>query len=84
MIEAGLIRESAKKIDPEMDDERGMAYALSATALAQALFAVIAMIAWGQYLEISIFNGFFIALWVGSAILFRRATRHGLEVKPTA
>jgi hypothetical protein len=63
---------------------RGMTYALSATALVQALFAVIAMIAWGQYLEISIFNGFFIALWVGSAILFRRATRHGLEVKPTA
>jgi hypothetical protein len=63
---------------------RGMTYALSATALAQALVAVIAMIAWGQYLELSILNGFFIALWVGSAILFRRATRHGLEVKPTA
>ena len=63
---------------------RGMTYALSATALAQALFAVIAMIAWGQYVEISLFNGFFIALWVGSAMLFRRATQHGLEVKPTA
>jgi hypothetical protein len=63
---------------------RGMTYALSATALAQAVFAVFAMIAWGQYLGISIFNGFFIALWVGSAILFRRATRHGLEVTPTA
>jgi hypothetical protein len=63
---------------------RGMTYALSATALAQALVAVIAMIAWGQYLELSILNGFFIALWVASAILFRRATRHGLEVKPTA
>ena len=62
---------------------RGMAYALSATALVQALFAVIAMIAWGQYLEISIFNGFFIALWVGSAVLFRRATRCRLEEKPT-
>lgn len=53
---------------------RGMTYALSATALAQGLFAVIAMISWGQYLEISILNGFFITLWVGSAILFRRAT----------
>ena len=63
---------------------RGMTYALSATALAQALVAVIAMIAWRQYLELSILNGFFIALWVASAILFRRATRHGLEVKPTA
>lgn len=54
---------------------RGMTYALFATALAQGLFAVIAMISWGQYLEISILNGFFITLWVGSAILFRRATR---------
>jgi hypothetical protein len=59
---------------------RGMTYALFATALAQVSFAVNAVIAWGQYLEISIFNGFFVGLWVGSALLFRRATRHGLEV----
>ena len=52
---------------------RGMALALFGTALAQALVAVIAMIAWGQYLEISILNAFFIALWVGSALLFRKA-----------
>ena len=63
---------------------RGMTYALSATALAQAFVAVIAMIAWGQYLELSILNGFFIALWVTSAILFRRATRHELEMKSIA
>jgi DNA-binding PadR family transcriptional regulator len=29
MIEAGLIRESDKKIDPEMDDERRIYYKLS-------------------------------------------------------
>ncbi len=51
----------------------GMARALFATALVQALVAVIAMIAWEQYFEVLILNGFFIALWVGSALLFRRA-----------
>jgi hypothetical protein len=56
---------------------RGMARALFGTALAQALVAVIAMIAWGQYLEISILNAFFIALWVGSALLFRKAASLG-------
>ncbi len=53
----------------------GMARALFATALAQALVAVIAMIAWEQYFEVLILNGFFIALWVGSALLFLRAAR---------
>jgi hypothetical protein len=51
----------------------GMARALFATALAQAFVAAVAMIKWEQYLEISILNGFFSALWVGSALLFRRA-----------
>ena len=54
---------------------QGMARALFGAALAQALFAVVAMIAWQQYVEISILNGFFIALWVGSALLFRKAVR---------
>jgi hypothetical protein len=53
---------------------RGMAWSLFGAALAQALFAVIAMIAWKQYLEISILNGLLIALWLGSALLFRRAS----------
>ena len=53
----------------------GMARALFATALAQASVAVIAMIAWKQYFEISVLNGFFIALWIGSALLFQRAAR---------
>lgn len=54
---------------------QGMARALFATALAQALVAVIAMVAWQQYLEIAILNGFFIALWIGSALQFRKAAR---------
>ena len=52
-----------------------MARALFATALAQALVAVIAMIAWKQYFELSTLNGLFIALWIGSALLFRKAAR---------
>ena len=54
---------------------QGMARALFATALAQALVGVIAMIAWKQYFEISLLSGFFIALWIGSALLFRKAAR---------
>ena len=52
---------------------QGMARALFAAALAHALVAVIAMIAWEQYFEFLLLNDFFIALWVGSALLF--ATR---------
>jgi hypothetical protein len=59
----------------------GMARALYATAFAQALVAVIALIAglgstgpiWPQ--DILILNGFFVSLWVGSAWLFRDAAR---------
>ena len=54
---------------------RGMARAMFATALAQAMVAVITMIAWQQYAEISILNTFFMALWIGSALLFRTAAR---------
>jgi hypothetical protein len=57
---------------------RGMARALFATALTQALVAAIALIAdlgypWNGPLEILALNGFFVALFVGSAWLFRRA-----------
>ena len=59
---------------------RGMALALFATALAQALVTLVALIARLGYpasgpLEILGLNGFFIALWVVSAWLFRRAAR---------
>ena len=56
----------------------GMARALAATALAQALVAAIALIAglglpWSPPAEILLLNGFFIALFAGSGWLFRRA-----------
>jgi Na+/melibiose symporter-like transporter len=60
---------------------QGMTYALCATALAQAGFGVGAVMAWGQYTEISILNGVFVALWVGSAILFRRAAQRATALK---
>ena len=60
---------------------RGMARALFAAALAQALVAVIALIAgmhqapYSSVGEILGLNGFFVALFVGSAWLFRHAAR---------
>ncbi len=58
----------------------GMARALFATALAHASVAVIALIAGlgapeSGPLEIVALNAFFVALFVGSALLFRRAAR---------
>jgi hypothetical protein len=60
---------------------QGMARALLATALAQALVAVIALIA-GKHRdpvtsvpELVGLNGFFVALFIGSAWLFRHAAR---------
>jgi hypothetical protein len=57
---------------------RGMARALFATALAQTSVAAIALIArlgdpWSGPLELSVLNGFFVALFAGSAWLFRRS-----------
>jgi hypothetical protein len=59
---------------------RGMARALVAAALTQAVVAAIALIAglglpWSGPTEIVGLNGFFIALFAGSAWLFRRAAR---------
>jgi hypothetical protein len=58
----------------------GMARALFATALAQALVAVTALIfglgsPWSGPGEILALNGFFVALFLGSAWLFRNAAR---------
>jgi hypothetical protein len=54
----------------------GMARALVATALAQALVAVIALIAGlGYILALTILTGIFVALWLASAWLFRRAAQ---------
>ena len=59
---------------------RGMARALFAMALAQALVAVIALIAgivpaYNSAFEILGITGFYVALFVGSALLFRYAGR---------
>src|ERR671917_935081 len=58
----------------------GMARALFVMALAQALVAVIALIfglglPWSPPAEILALNGFFVALFLGSAWLFRDAAR---------
>jgi hypothetical protein len=49
----------------------GMAHALFATAIAQAVVAAVALCI-GQDLTV-VLDGFFIALWSGSAVLFLRA-----------
>lgn len=59
---------------------QGMARALFATALAQAVVAVIALIfglgaPWSGPGQIVFLNGFFVTLFVGSALLFRSAAR---------
>jgi hypothetical protein len=56
----------------------GMARALFATALAQALVTAIALIAalglpWSGPAELLLLNGFFVALWLTAAWLFRKA-----------
>ena len=57
---------------------REMARALFATALAQALVPLIAMLIWrpsmtGGLVGVFVINTFFVALWVVSAVLFRHA-----------
>ncbi len=58
----------------------GMAWALTAAALAQALVAAYALFAglgrpWSGPLELALLNGFFVAMFLASAWLFRRAAR---------
>jgi hypothetical protein len=62
----------------------GMARALLATAVAQALVAAIAIVGglgapWSGPAELLAINGFFIALFVGSAWLFKHAAYRGPE-----
>ena len=54
---------------------QGMARTLFATALAQAIVTGVALVAERgvDAFEIVMLNGFFVALWVGSGVLFRRA-----------
>jgi hypothetical protein len=79
VLAVGIIGAIIARFQPD-----GMARALFATALAQALVAVIALFAglgspWSGPGEILILNGFFVALFVGSAWLFRKAARGRAE-----
>jgi hypothetical protein len=68
VLAVGLMGAILARFQPQ-----GMARALVGTALAQALVAVIALIAgWGNAL---ILTGLFVALWLTSARLFRKAAR---------
>ncbi len=52
-------------------EARGMARALVATAIAQVLVSVIALVAgWGQ---VFVMTGIFLAIWLTAAQLFRKA-----------
>ena len=75
VLAVGIIGAIIARLQPH-----GMARALFATAFAQALVAVIALIGglglpWSGPAEILGLNGFFIVLFAGSALLFRRAAR---------
>lgn len=57
---------------------QGMVRVLLATAAVQALVPVVALLIWKPALDWSLVGGFgvtafFVALWVGAALLFRRA-----------
>ena len=76
VLAVGIIGAIIARFEPE-----GMARALLAMALVQALVALVALIA-GKHQapassvsEILALNGFFVALFVGSAWLFRHAAR---------
>ena len=78
VISVGLVAAATARFRPE-----GMARALFAMAIAQALIAVVALIGgWGQPasgpVEILGVNGLFIALFVASAFLFRRSARQSV------
>jgi hypothetical protein len=73
VIAVGLIGAIIARFRP-----RPMARVLFATAVLQALVAVVVMVAGlgspeSGPLEIMVVNGFFVAMFIGSAILFRKA-----------
>ena len=75
MLAVGIIGAIIARFQPH-----GMARALFARALAQALVAVMVLIfglgsLWSGPAEILALNGFFVALFIGSAWLFRHAGR---------
>lgn len=82
VLAVGFVGAVIARLEP-----RGMARALFATALAQALVPVIALTVWkppitSGVLQVLAVNAFFVALWVGSALLFLRASARR-EAQPT-
>ncbi|MBI4466003.1 MAG: hypothetical protein HY656_01070 [Acidobacteria bacterium] len=76
VLAVGLIGAIIARLEPH-----GMAHALFATALAQVLVPVIALIIWkppftSGVVAVLAVNAFFVALWLVSALLFRRAARY--------
>ncbi|QRM29178.1 hypothetical protein [Microvirga sp. VF16] len=76
VLAAGIIGAVMARFQP-----RGMAYAMVATALAQALVGMVTLIAGTGFTgpsepeKLLILTGFFAALWLLSAWLFRRAAQ---------
>jgi hypothetical protein len=54
----------------------GMAYAMLATAIAQVLAAILALVLDGAW--VFVLTSVFVAIWLTSAMLFRRAARESL------
>ncbi len=81
VLAVGVIGALIARLEPH-----GMARALFATAFAQMLVPVIALIIWQPQVTswgaagvvgVFILNAFFATLWLGSALLFRRASATG-------
>jgi hypothetical protein len=73
VLAVGIVGAVAARLEP-----RGLARAAFATALAQAVVAVVAVVGrmglpWSGPAEILLLNGFFVATFAGSGWLFRRA-----------
>ena len=82
VIAVGIIGTIISRFRP-----KGMVRTLLAMALAQALVALIALIAglglpWSGTAEITLLNGLFIVMFVGSAWLFKRAVTSDLSELP--
>jgi hypothetical protein len=77
VLGVGLVGALVARFEPQ-----GMARALIATALAQALVAVIALIA--ESGPLLMLTGCFVALWLLSAWLFRKAAREQAVIDAAA
>ena len=83
VIAVGIVGAIIARLQPH-----GMARALVAMAIAQLLVTVIALgaglgLPWSPPAEILALNAFFIALFVGSAWLFRRSATEQIELRKT-